>query len=94
MSDSDEPSYYRPAMLAAVVQQVILLPLTIAMDHDLDVFQICVGPCIAFWVMAVVMRMRRPDPTALDVKVIRSGTIPICIFAGAITKGIWMMRGF
>ena len=95
MANREQASTYRVAMLSALVQQLVVLPLSVAMDHDLDVTQICLGAFLAFWVGAALIRLRRPqNPTRGDVIAIRSGYIPLCVFAGLITKWAWTLRGF
>ena len=87
-------SPYRMAITSAVVQQVIVLVLASMILDGGDLLAFCLVACLAFWVGVVFIRLRRGQtPTKMDLILIRSSYLLLCIITFFVVHLVWRLRG-
>lgn len=80
----------RSALKIAVVTQAAILILTSLLLDGGVLFQICFYGFIAFWAGAGTMIIRRgTELTAIDLMVIRSGSLPACVLSWLVCWTFW-----
>lgn len=86
---------FKPALIIAVIQQlVILFFAAMFLDGGL-IAQKCFYACLAFWCSAALIIVRRPtSPTPTDLVFIQIGYLPVCAITFLLTPLIWRWRGF
>ena len=95
MSAQINASPYRHATKSALVQQVLILILAGMILDGGDVFQICIAALLAFWGGVAVIRWRRPrTPTRLDLILIKSGYVVLCVVTFLAVHFAWYLRGY
>jgi hypothetical protein len=82
------PGYdYRPAVILAILQQVVLLGLSSLLLDSGRAFRVCGVAAIAHWVaIALILAARPSRPTRFDVVAIRYGFLPFVILVGSLAS--------
>jgi hypothetical protein len=72
---------YRKAMWSALVQQLLILGFTSMILDGGVLCGICFNAAVGFWTGFVIIWIRRPIPTAVDLAVIKVGYLLLCLIA-------------
>src|SRR5262245_20396287 len=87
-------SPYRAAITSAIVQQVIVLVLASLILDGGDLLMFCLVACLAFWTGVIFIRVRRGQtPTKIDLLLIRSSYLLLCIITFFAVHLVWKLRG-
>ena len=87
-------SPYRTAITSTVVQQVIVLVLAAMLLDGGDLLMFCLVACLAFWVGVTFIRVHRGQtPTKMDLILIRSSYLLLCIITFFVVHLVWKLRG-
>ena len=95
MSDTvASTSPYRAAITSAIVQQVIVLVVASLILDGGDLLMFCLVACLAFWTGVIFIRVRRGHaPTKIDLILIRSSYLLLCIITFFAVHLAWKLRG-
>ena len=87
-------SPYRNAITSAIVQQLIVLVLAAGILDGGDILSFCLVALLAFWIGVVFIRVRRGQtPTKLDLILIRSSYLLLCVVTFAVVYCVWKLKG-
>jgi len=89
-------SHLPGAVTSALVQQSVVIVLSLMILDGGVIAQVCLYAFAAFWAGVGVLVARR-GPAALsrlDLGLIRGGYVPVCIISFFLTHWIWSLRGY
>ncbi len=69
------------AVLLALIQQALVFVFTTALMDGGRHTSICLRAVVAFWIVVILLRLRRKPPTIFETAFIRIGTIPACVLS-------------
>lgn len=87
-------SPYRRVIKSTVIQQVLILVLASMILDGGVVTEICLFAAVAFWGGVALIRIRRPVPTKVDLKLIEGGYIVLCVLAFFLAQWIRHLKGY
>jgi hypothetical protein len=70
---------YREAIRSTLFQQLVILGLTSMILDGGQICCLCFYASLGFWTGVVIIRVRRPIPTKVDLAVIEGGYLPLCL---------------
>jgi hypothetical protein len=81
------------AIKLAIVQQLIVILVAGSLLDGGVVAQICIYAFAAYWGgTIVILARRRAAPTKLDIILVRSGYLVVCVISFILTFAIWSWR--
>jgi hypothetical protein len=72
---------YRQAIRSTLIQQLVILGLTSMILDGGVICCMCFYAALGFWTGVLLIRIRRPIPTKVDLAVIEGGYLPCCLIA-------------
>ena len=75
------PHSYQQAIRSAVIQQFLILAFASMILDGGVVFALCFYAAVGFWAGFVMIHVRRPIPTTVDLAVIKVGYLPLCLIS-------------
>lgn len=83
------------AVTSALVQQAVVIFLSLMILDGGVIAQVCLYAFAAFWGGAGLLIARRGAALSrLDLGLIRGGYLPVCIISFFLTHWIWSLRGY